>query len=442
VVTVENSRNQTKSNRNQQIAGGNHMVTDDNNSFKHLLRCYTVEYMQPLNRQETEDLILDLYYNKKKTFREIQKIVRKSPRDISNVLNKVEPQRSSLCPSSQAYRMFIENKTPTQVAIALNLREKEVSEYFREYWQLEGLYNLDRIYEEIKTNLWSVVELYKQVKAENMNIIHVIRLLKVANNDIPSVENSLQELEREEDDLKFRNERAARTAQEIGNRISSERQILDQFRIFVKQQQQEVERLYSEKKGLADIVKQFRNNDETYIIIKEMVKEQIESVLAAPRQLLRLALASMVESSRKNPSIFQALYYNMPSTRAVIVQRSFLQSVDDREEQQPNQYVNNGDDACEKLLLDQAELIYNQMLENIANTCINKITNDTYPLQLSSLQSPKELSDLQYDQSDDEGKPTGHFAFENDLITTNVASDMPESQIHGEENGDITTYSE
>ena len=38
--------------------------------------------MKPLNRQETEDLIIDLYYNQKKTFREIQQIVRKSPRDI------------------------------------------------------------------------------------------------------------------------------------------------------------------------------------------------------------------------------------------------------------------------------------------------------------------------------------------------------------------------
>jgi hypothetical protein len=63
--------------------------------------------MQPLNRQQTEDLILDLYYNQKKTFREVQKITRKSPRDISNVLNKVEPERSSLSKSSQAYKVFL-----------------------------------------------------------------------------------------------------------------------------------------------------------------------------------------------------------------------------------------------------------------------------------------------------------------------------------------------
>jgi hypothetical protein len=56
--------------------------------------------MQPLSRQETEDLIIDLYYNQKKTFREIQKIVRKSPRDIRAVLNRIEPEQSSLSKSS------------------------------------------------------------------------------------------------------------------------------------------------------------------------------------------------------------------------------------------------------------------------------------------------------------------------------------------------------
>jgi hypothetical protein len=89
--------------------------------------------MQPLSRQEKEDLIINLYHNQKKTFREIQKTVRKSPRDIGAILNKIEPERSSLSKSSQAYGMFTEGKTPIQVAIALNLREKEANEYYRNH---------------------------------------------------------------------------------------------------------------------------------------------------------------------------------------------------------------------------------------------------------------------------------------------------------------------
>ena len=101
--------------------------------------------MQILNRQETEDLIVDLYCIQKMTFREIQKIVRKSPRDIKAIIDKIDPDKSSsLSVSSRVYRMFKEGSTPTDVAIPLNLREKEVSEYYREYWNLNGLYKLNQ----------------------------------------------------------------------------------------------------------------------------------------------------------------------------------------------------------------------------------------------------------------------------------------------------------
>ena len=60
-----------------------------------------------LNRQETEDYVVDLYYNQKKTYREIQKILRKNPRDIKAILDKAEPGRStSLSVHSRAYQMF------------------------------------------------------------------------------------------------------------------------------------------------------------------------------------------------------------------------------------------------------------------------------------------------------------------------------------------------
>jgi DNA-directed RNA polymerase specialized sigma subunit len=36
-----------------------------------------------LKMEELEKLVIDLYYNQNKTFREVQKAVRKSPGDIS-----------------------------------------------------------------------------------------------------------------------------------------------------------------------------------------------------------------------------------------------------------------------------------------------------------------------------------------------------------------------
>lgn len=46
-----------------------------------------------LKREELEKLVIDLYYNQNKTFREVQKTVRKSPGDIRLILdNEGKPQ--------------------------------------------------------------------------------------------------------------------------------------------------------------------------------------------------------------------------------------------------------------------------------------------------------------------------------------------------------------
>src|SRR5215211_6118723 len=118
-------------------------------------------------RQERERVVLDLY-NQGKTIREIAKEVRMSFRDIGVILNKIveeknreqqdnngmeknqnrEQQHLSL--SAQAYKLFSDRKTPLEVAIALNLGESEATKFYREYWKLKQLHNLNMVYEELK----------------------------------------------------------------------------------------------------------------------------------------------------------------------------------------------------------------------------------------------------------------------------------------------------
>ena len=73
------------------------------------------------------------------------------------------------------------------VAIELNIRASEAIIFQREYWELEGLHNLNQIYQEIKGDIWNFVNLWKSVKAAGMGVPHVNRLLTIANNDLPSV---------------------------------------------------------------------------------------------------------------------------------------------------------------------------------------------------------------------------------------------------------------
>jgi transposase len=50
--------------------------------------------MTILTRQERERLVIDLYYNQGKTYREISKEARISPRDIAIILNKVVEEKT------------------------------------------------------------------------------------------------------------------------------------------------------------------------------------------------------------------------------------------------------------------------------------------------------------------------------------------------------------
>ena len=65
--------------------------------------------MMGLTREEKENLVLDLYYNERKTYGEIAKEARISLRDIGPILKKSGSDQS-LSNSSQAYQLFSEGK--------------------------------------------------------------------------------------------------------------------------------------------------------------------------------------------------------------------------------------------------------------------------------------------------------------------------------------------
>jgi hypothetical protein len=85
---------------------------------------------------------------------------------------------------------------------------------------LEGLHNLNPIYQEIKDGTWNFVNLWKSVKAAGMGVPHVNRLLTTANNDLPAVELRYEGLKKEAATLEFQNASSARDSELLNNQIS------------------------------------------------------------------------------------------------------------------------------------------------------------------------------------------------------------------------------
>jgi hypothetical protein len=193
--------------------------------------------MAVLTRDERRKSVLDLHSQGMGT-REIAKLLHMSFTDIAKILKDADKEKEAEQQrtrqeflSSQAYALFSDGKSPVQVAIELNIRAPEAIIFQREYWDLEGLHNLNRIYEEVKDDTWHFVNLCKSVKAAGVGTPHVLVLLKVANNDLPAVELRYERLKREAAILEFEKGNSARDFQQLNDHITMVNKTRDSVRL-------------------------------------------------------------------------------------------------------------------------------------------------------------------------------------------------------------------
>src|SRR5215211_6935704 len=249
------------------------MITREN-SFKlalHYIFLEDIKYMTILTRQERERLVLDLYYNQGKTYREISKVARISPRDIGVILNKAveqkrevsqeqqyndkaeqyqEQEQRRLCLAAQAYKLFSDRKTPLEVAIALNLRESDVTKFYKEYWKLKHLHNLNMLYEETKGDIDPFLKLYRLSKVKGMGVKQVVNLLEFANNDLPAVEKRFKRIRNDISMLQFQKRIDERNLYQLNNQIASTTRLLNSYRISCIRERREIENIDNERARL------------------------------------------------------------------------------------------------------------------------------------------------------------------------------------------------
>jgi len=102
-------------------------------------------------------------------------VARISPREIGVILNKVIEQKNQknqeqLSLSTQAYKLFSDTKNQLEVSIPLNLKESAVTKFYKEYWKLKQLHNLNMVYEETKEDISPFLKLYRLSKAKGMDV--------------------------------------------------------------------------------------------------------------------------------------------------------------------------------------------------------------------------------------------------------------------------------
>jgi hypothetical protein len=236
-------------------------------------------------------------YNNGNSYREIAKEARVSLRDIKGILDKANGVQS-LSKSSQAYRMFSEGNSPTDVAIALDMREHDVTQLYKESWTLKQLYDLNSIYLHTKGDLGSFVKLYNLSKAAGLNTDHVIRILRLADGDLPNLEGRYYNLKSEVKTLEAKKESLIRIIQEYDNQLTALGKSFDSYCKLCQEEEYKLTDLQKKRLQAEALVSHFENSNEKYVKIRKVVEHKVYSTLSNTAVLLKFAVSSVIHSIR------------------------------------------------------------------------------------------------------------------------------------------------
>jgi hypothetical protein len=315
-------------------------------------------------------------------------VARISPRDIGVNLNKVieekteglkeeqdgneknqnqeEPQ-PHLSLSAQAYKLFSDRKTPLQVAIALNLGESEATKFYKEYWKLNQLHNLNTVSEETKGDIEPFLRLYRLSKRKGIGVKQVVDVLAIANNDLPSIEERIKRLRNDISMLQFQKRIDERNLYQLNNQIAATTKLLNSLRISSIRERREIENLYNEKIRLEAIVTAFKNNNEEYLNkIKQAAYEEVRSVLNDSKLLLKVATLSIIEELRINPELCNFVLYNtsVVTASATTYGSNYLTLMSSGRQYQQQQSFN---DTYTALILEEAEKLYKKLITELTS---------------------------------------------------------------------------
>jgi polyhydroxyalkanoate synthesis regulator phasin len=231
---------------------------------------------------EREKKVLELYDQGKNT-REIAKELRMSLRDIGFILKKGQVNHGIVTilddgnngnnnnnkPSNekatQAYKLFTEGKKPVEVAIQLNLPEKEATKYYTEYWRLKRLYNLYHIYQESKGNLSYFLKLCRLAKRQGItadNIEWFVNMVSIGTYNIPDLQKQYAKLQDEVQVIDHQKVMSKAELDNMNNQVSILRRTIYQLSATCNNRRNEISYLQNQIQALEGYVNGLKNHNQ------------------------------------------------------------------------------------------------------------------------------------------------------------------------------------
>jgi transposase len=235
-----------------------------------------------LSKEEKARRIIDLYYNQGKTYHEIVKDLKVSPNFVNAVLKKHEEEENAAAVTKikheqqenkaskevASFKLFSEGKNTIEVAIELQLSEEEVTQFYKGFLKLKGLYKFSIIYEKYIHHIPHILKLCIQAEKEGVGIKQLVKLAKLADENNPVGLSQLQkqrqwhlselremEKERSEMETQLHRMRAEKEKYEnilfvLKSEISTLKDQRENYCKSCERERQELEKLKKEKESI------------------------------------------------------------------------------------------------------------------------------------------------------------------------------------------------
>ena len=152
-----------------------------------------------MDKKQKEALVLAML-EKGESYRNIAQRAKVSPNTIKMLANRAGLDESTSI-SSRAFELYVQQKTPVQVAITLNLEAEKAIQYHQQYFMLLGCTEFAKVYLRIKDNPWAYVNLVQLIQNAGMGNDEVVELLKIANRHLPRIQLEHDRLKEEKNSL-------------------------------------------------------------------------------------------------------------------------------------------------------------------------------------------------------------------------------------------------
>ena len=152
-----------------------------------------------MDKKQKEALVLAML-EKGESYRTITQRAKVSPNTIKMLANRAGFDETTSI-SSRAFELYVQQKTPVEVAIALNLEAEKAINYYHQYFMLLGITEFTKAYLQVKDNPWPFVDLVKLAQNSGIRDDEVVELLKIANGYLPRVRLEYDRLKEEKNSL-------------------------------------------------------------------------------------------------------------------------------------------------------------------------------------------------------------------------------------------------